>query len=162
MISKKRVTFLRSLKLVSTFILCTLVVYLAVGFAYNNSPLAVEHTAGSKYHKTRLPLQAGIPRKPLRPLDCKLHRLRGKTNITRKRHFISPKCKRVEPSPESCRIAEELFHNLPPGNCEHQTSHKFCSLLSGCIIAREEKVHCKRSFACFIRKSLGFVRLLDL
>ena len=131
MIARRRLTLARSFSLAVALLVITLLILLS-----KNYPLDIItafHTCiAETFLHSSAPLSAassdGFHRAQPKPsTPCTLHHLRRGRLTQNETQF--PQCRRVQPLPGSCDVAERLFFASPPATCEDEHSVEICKLI---------------------------------
>ena len=131
MIARRRLTLARSFSLAAALLVIALLILLsknypldiitafharvAETFMHSNVPLSA--AGGDGFHRART--KASTP--------CTLHHLRRGRLTQNEAQF--PQCRRVQPVPGSCDVAERLFFTSPPATCDDEHSVEICKLV---------------------------------
>ena len=132
MISRRRLTLARSFTLAVIILLVTLIILLSKNYPLDTIATLHAHLVGRFLYGSK-PLSAasneGFHRKKAKAfMPCKLHHLRTEKPAAQG-EVQSAQCRRVQPIPGSCNVAEKLFHSSPPATCDTQSSVEICKLI---------------------------------
>ncbi|XP_012939880.1 uncharacterized protein LOC101855651, partial [Aplysia californica] len=157
-----------SLQFYQSFVLGTVVlatVAAVTNYLSQTWKTPISHIRVDKYRRQKCHVQAHLRLKSLRDQGsdgdvsedegrCRVFPMLHQSNYSSPAEAAKTSCRRVQPVPGSCHVAQEVFFSQPPPSCSHQEHIKFCQ-----VETKKKQVTCSAKIISSVCASPPFIGL---